>query len=244
MQLTNIFAVSQPRLRDYLKKGEMDVLTRFVGATPGTVQGWVKGTPCKGERLLRLWHFLSVAGFDSPEMQAIPKYNLYLSELFAFSVITMDEVLNIAGVRNEQTGLQILRGQPPMAPTLSFEELYEMYDEQLQSAKSALAQQLGRTSSSTPVSSSTTPSPAPAPAPPVVPAVVQSPPTSVGVPTVVVAATTLLNALAFANYMNSPEVTPAERQKLRELMGETAMFELSNVTSALCGERARSQQTR
>jgi len=240
LQVQNLFERVQPRLVEYHRTtNDLEFISEFVGAVPTSILDWINNKqPCKGARLIRLWHFLDAAGFETPELEKIPPFNCYLGQLFAFGVITMDEVLQYAGVRNEQTGFQIMRGQPPMHPAMSYEDIQELHDEQLEQVLTAFGQRLRKSDEPSAVRQVAEA----ASQEPEVSAVHESTvpiaPTS---GTVYTLATLLGAALPLARHLNSDRCKSSDRALLRELMGEDGVFELSNILSALCSERARSQ---
>ncbi|MCA9309245.1 hypothetical protein KC973_02615, partial [Candidatus Saccharibacteria bacterium] len=101
------------------------------------MQRWIADdNPAQGANELRLWHFLLAAGHTFDKLR-IAEFNFYLAELFAYRVLDgLDDVQQYAGVKNPQTALQIMRGQPPMSPAVTLEEMQELHDEPLQLAKS------------------------------------------------------------------------------------------------------------
>lgn len=238
LQVQNLFERVQPRLVEYHRNtNDLEFISEFVGAVPTSIMDWINNKqPCKGARLIRLWHFLDAAGFESPELEKIPPFNCYLGQLFAFGVITMDEVLQYAGVRNEQTGFQMMRGQPPMHPAMSLEDVQELHDEQLEQVLTAFGRRLRKFDEPSTVRQAATPEA------PEVPAVqVPTGPMDATSGTVYTLATLFGAALPLARHLNSDRCKPQDRALLRELMGEDGIFELSNILNALCGERARSQ---
>jgi hypothetical protein len=55
------------------------------------------------------------------------------------------------------------------------------------------------------------------------------------------AAVLLGAASPLVRYLDSDDCTPQERSRLRELMGQDGMFDLSTHFNRLCSERARNQ---
>lgn len=239
--MTDIFTELLPKLRLYYEQThDSDVVGKFVGAAPGTVQDWIKAKqPAKGERLIKLWYFLEAAGFQFSEIDDIPKFNRYLGHIFSFGLISLDEAMQICGVKNPQTALQALRGQPPMHPAYSTEELHALYDDGLKDAQALLQNRLKQLQTITRD-------------PPVAPKVPMHEQTQtedapvVSLPTrgnanIMTAATLLSAALPLVRQLNSERCSPEDRSHLRDLMGDGGIFELSNHLNALCSERARNQ---
>lgn len=229
MQVNEPFRRLQPALAQFAESGDLQLVCEFTGSAYRTVQGWVANKrPVKGEREIRLWHLLLAVGFEFPELR-IDAYNHYLAELFAYSIVTMDEVQQLCEVKNPQTALQILRGQPPMHPAMSLEQLQEMYDEQLSEAKAVLSRRLEVEAAQA------------LPAlPPAVEEVQLEVPTFDQVPVLA----KLLQAILPLTEQALAAWSPEQRAHLRELVGGEGMFALSNNVNALCSERTRTQQGR
>ena len=242
MESKDLFDRVQPRLVAYHRAGgDLQLVCDFVSATPNTVMGWTTGTAPQGARLIRLWHFLALNGHDSPELIKLPAFCRYISELFAFQCITLEEVLQYCGVTADQTALQIMRGQPPMHPAMSLDDLKELYNVQLETAKAAARVPLPP--ADTPVSVAAS-SPEPPATPPseaeVLPALLAGSGNQSKITTL---ATLLSAALPLVRLVNSDKCKPADRALLRELMGTNGVFELSNHLNDLCGERSRSARS-
>lgn len=240
MEVRNLFQTLQPRLKEYVcQTSDLQDICRFVGVVPRTVADWSNNRqPAKGVRLVRVWHFLAANGYESPELLGIPAFNRYVGELFAFSVISMKELHELAGVTSESASLRIMRGQPPMHPAMSLEDIKELYDERLQQLKQELK-------------TKPTAADEPSVAPPTLPATTSEssavfappqPSMMVGASAdskVYTLATLLGAALPLARDLSSDRCKPEDRALLRELMGEDGVFDLSNILNVLCGERAR-----
>src|SRR5688572_6976116 len=84
----------QPRLEEYFRRtGDTQLVGVFVGASSDTVMRWVSNEQSPGgERLIKLWHYLSAVGMKSFELEDLDAFNRYVGELYAFEVLTMDEV--------------------------------------------------------------------------------------------------------------------------------------------------------
>lgn len=230
MQIPRPFIWLQPDLEDFVSRNGTQPVCDFVGSSRSSVERWAANkNPAQGMNEIRLWHFLLAAGYDFPELR-IDEFNFYLAQLHVYSIITIDEVMQLCGVKNSQTALQIMRGQPPMHPAMSLEEMRTMYDEQLKLAMAELRQQLGTTQSQV------------LPDLPSAPAEVEAlaPTFDALVPVLadqLKAAMPLIELVLWS-------CTPEQRAELRELVGANEMFVLSNNLNALCSERARSNQGR
>ena len=64
-----------PRLRTYMEQlWDFETIAQMTSSTVGTVSGWLAGQTPPGERLIRLWHILSTAGLESPELDKLPPF--------------------------------------------------------------------------------------------------------------------------------------------------------------------------
>lgn len=241
-----LFKVIQLRLNDFVTRSEPHILCEFIGVVPSTVHAWAKGKhPAQGVNLIRLWHFLAAAGYDSPEMEKLHPYTKYAGELLAYSIVTIGEVGQIFGVKKVQSTHQHLRGMHQTAhPAFELDELKALYDEQLQKEKKKLREQLaGAEGSQEPETMARGPAHSTEPTTTAV-SMGSVPPTDMlfarnkeaGIMTL---ATLLSSALPLARNINSDSCSPADRSRLRDLLGEGGVFELSNILNALCSERAR-----
>jgi len=231
------------RLKKY--RHSLVLVTRFTDSAPSTIKGWMDGShPAKGERLNSLWHFLAAAGFDSPELAEVDVFGRYVGQLLAYRVIDMSNALEVCGVKNPQAVFDVIRGnRTPANPSVTYEELVELYGEQLQAAIDKLRQELGITSN-TGVSQDV-PEPEleqhPAATPVVSPVVLPGVGTGDRELFLLGAARHLSDTLALVRYL-AEHCPPEERSRLREFMGVDAMFELSNLINGLCGERANAHR--
>lgn len=228
MQIETPFRWLQPVLEPFINASGAQPVCMFTGASLVTVQRWLANTnPAKGGNEIRLWHLMVAAGYNLPELE-IPQYNYYLAQLYAYKVLTIEEVMQLCGVKNSQTALQIMRGQPPMHPVMSLEDLRELYDEQLQQALAALRQLLDVEETHVlpdlPVATAEVEALAPA------------------FQLLVPALAHLLGAVSPLAEIALDSWTPEQRAHLRELVGDDVMFVLSNNLNALCSERARANQ--
>ncbi len=238
MNHEQIWLKVRDRLRLYFGQTyKIQSISDLVNVSNNTIVAWLADEyPAKGENLVTLWHVLEAIGFDSPEMDDLPRFNRYLGELFAFSVIGINEVKELCNVSNSQTALQILRGQPPMHPALNYTELIAMYSDQLTEKKRDALLKL------TPISDSISQSGNQTQARQTNEPVNVASAIQIGYTNdngVLMAATVLGQALPIVRHLISDECTPADRNRVRELLGEGTMFELSNYFESLCSERAR-----
>ncbi len=223
-----LWSLVRPRLRSYLgRTWDFDTVAQVTGSTVQTVAGWLAGQAPPAERLIKLWHVLAILGYESLELEELPAFNRYCGELLTFGGVGNEELQHIWGLHHSQGVLAALRGTPPMHPQYTLEELRVMYDVTLQDAKSSFLQ--GRESPASQQGDLTARS---------------SVDTSVitvlqGMDDVLFTATLLGALLPLLRHLNSDECTPQERSLLRTLVGNDEMFDISNLTSDLCSERAR-----
>jgi len=254
MEVQGLWEIVLPRLRDQVEHGKIEVeqVAVFCKAAPVTVRSWLKGDhPANGERLLRLWHILSLGG-DAPEIDSLPEVNKFLSRLYAFGVIDIQEVQLYAGMDSAHVGnvYKALRGQPLMRRPIEPAELYAMYEDQLTAAIAAI----NPSTATTPTTNTNILEAASAPTP-----VAQQPPRETSevisepeIAPTITSVTSLLSAdpklllasllgasAPLAKVLLSEATTAEERSKFRELVGTEVLFELSNTLNALCSERAR-----
>lgn len=228
-----LWPLIRKRLKQYIVASTWDYMAvaKATDSTSNTVAKWLVGGEPNGERLIRLWHFLAVSGIESPELNTLDDFNRYCGELLAFGVVCMDDLLAICGVKNANGVLRALRGTPPMHPQLTYAELQEDYDHDLQAAKDAIAI----------IAPPTRADAAPKPAPQQKPKEPTAQPLDYGLATQAAAAFNA--ALAWARLLDSDKATPEMRSAVRELMGDEGMFDLSNLIVRLCSERSRNQRS-
>lgn len=232
------------RLRKHTRAIKPEVVAEFCGIGRAAVQGWLAGgRPLGGVFTLKLWHLLEVAGITSPELKKARKdypLGVYIGRLLAFDVITKDKASEICGNVKDDAIYRAARAAGRLSRcTQTLEELEREYGEYLALAEAELRQTLGSTSVPLPTEEVETPPPASQAEVPMSvtePAVVQLGGTSREL-FILKLAQDLLAGLAAANFA-AAQLTPEERTLLRALMGKDGMFQLSNVTERLCGERA------
>lgn len=254
MEVQGLWEIVLPRLRDQVERGTVEVeqLAVFCKAAPVTIRSWLKGDhPAKGEKLLRLWHILSLGG-DAPEIDSLPEVNKFLSRLYAFGILDIQEVQLYAGMDSAHVGnvYKALRGQPLMRRPIEAAELYAMYEEQLLSAIAAIRPTAPAAQNTTDDIPETAATPTRA---------VQQPPREIPeeIPetettAIIASATSLLStdpklllasllgaSAPIAKVLLSNATTAEERSNFREIIGTEVLFELSNTLNALCSERAR-----
>ncbi len=229
MDAEKIWPLVHGRMREFLgQTWDIAVLGKVGNAKPGTVGEWIiDSRPPNGERLIRLWHFFAVVGFDSPELSNIGALSRYLGLLMTADVIAMPEVMEALGVQNSQTALQILRGTQPMHPHKTVEELKRDYGEILDGWLAALPM-IDRSNGSAPEAQAERAEPV-------------RPSSSVLAEGTLNLAMQLSGALPAMRHLVSDSCTPGQRSAFRRLVGDEALFEVANLSGALCSERARKQ---
>lgn len=233
MHINEPYRWLQPELALYVRENGTQQVCEFVGASTKTVLRWESDeNPAKGGNEIRLWHFLLAAGYEFPDL-VIDEFNFYMAQLYSYSLVTLEEATELCGVKNTQTTLQIMRGQPPMHPAMSLEELKNRYEPELQAAKRDLQQKLR-------VFDTDTLPPLPEAS---AEAIAEAPAFDMWVP---VLAAMVKGILPLAD-LAVESWTPAQRSRLRDLVGDE-MFELANdvhklseLLSALNSERSRTR---
>lgn len=223
-----IWEACLPRLRQYYgSTGDLETLATFANATPKTVSGWLSGQRPTGERLLKLWHFLRAAGVRSPEFDRLDKYNLYLGELYAFDVVSLEQLYEILNVKQTGAVYDAIRGRTPMHPTFLLEDLRPEYDERLAAARQRVTKlrHLSAVSSGT----MTTPTDqldqnAGMPQADHQTVGVTSPSSSVDLTFAVEAATTLQSSLALLRLLDSDACSAELRTTVLHLSGDISEF--------------------
>lgn len=221
-----LWPLVQPRLRLYEASQDWDIglVAKVTDSTTNTVAGWLTGQTPNGERLIKLWHLLAAFGLESPELDSLPGFNRYCGELLTFGVTTMKELQEICNLAKPQSVLLMLRGKPLMRPQFNLEELIELHSDELQARRAELVSvniQEIRPRHAKP--SGATPPPA----------------GSKGEHMIVYAASMLKGVLPLVRQLDSEQSSAADRSRLRELVGNDDMFDLSNILNHLCSERAR-----
>lgn len=229
-----LWPIVHSRLREYMVASDWDIETiaNCTGSASDTVVGWLAGKEAIGERLIRLWHLLAALGCDSPELDKLRQPNFLCGQLLAFGVVGMDELHDTIGVGNHQAVLRMLRGSEPMRWHLSYDELSELYGDQLRDALTRVPK-LDVATRPKPVKQERVPSLS------VAGRIVES--ASSENENLLIAAAVFNAALPLARYLDSDGCSPEQRSNLRRLIGEENMFDLSNHLNNLCSERARDQ---
>lgn len=239
MKHEDIWRAVLPRLQKFIgQTWNIGYIAELTEATPNTVGSWLAGQqPPVGIRLVTLWHFLDAAGIQTPELSELQPFNYYIGRLLAFRVITMDEAKHILAVKNDQTVLEILRGQQPSRPTYTLPELYELYDGKLHGALKAIPKL------DQPAQQATHTQDVPGWAAPAIEEAARSLyPQGAAADQPVVLAMLLNAALPLARHIASDAVTVDKRTAFRELIGQANLFELLNIITALQSERARTNR--
>jgi hypothetical protein len=260
MQIVDLWKRLLPRLREQVSNGSLTIvgIAEFCNVGTKAVEGWIaEKRDVTGERLIRLWFLLALSGSASPEIDKMPRLNATLAELYAFNVISIDEVQLYSGLKAVSGGniYQTLRGMPLMNPQVTVDELETDFGQKLAQAKQLIKETLIKEvlpQEVPPVEpSEVTPAPSVEPldaatsetAPldetpqaPVAPTVEHLPYSS----DAKLSLASLLGAAApLAKHLNSKAVTAEERSAFRELISTEVLFDLSNTLNALCSERAR-----
>ena len=227
MQPDVIWEKVRPRLWQYLsQKQDVYILQEYVGGvTPETIGGWlVNSQPPNGYRLIMLWHLLHALGIESEELNELPPYNRFLGELLTFGALRegLEQIADIVGVKNTQTLFQILRGTKPMHPRYTLDELRQKYGERI---KRELDGQVHDYRFNADLSDTG--------------GAVQEVNYNPGFNALVQLASLLSAALPLMRYANSDNITPSERSKFRELLGQDSLFSLMIELQTLQSERAR-----
>lgn len=230
----SLWPIVHSRLREYMTASNWDIETVADGtdSTPDTVAGWLAGREAIGERLIRLWHLLAALGCDSPELDELKPINFLCGQLLTFGVVSMDELHDTISVSKHQAVLRMLRGSDPLRWCLTYEELIELYEDQLQAALARLPK-LDATADPKPATQERVPSLSAAGR------IVEG--MSVEGENLLVAAAVFNAALPLARHLDSDDCSAEQRSSLRRLIGEENMFDLSNHLNNLCSERAREQ---
>lgn len=249
------------RLREHSSSVKsIPTLADFCHVTATTAAGWMGSSkPLGGLPTLHLWHFLDALKIDQPELRKLRRdypFGAYVGELLAYGVVSMEEARGF-GISTRKEGDDALLGEGAIfraargegrisKERFTYDELIANYGDELQEAKKRLQEKVAGWNEllapSSPSVTSSTP---------------EETPTSTRIealfeeligritasekPRIVEIAEmaeVLLNALGVANRALYG-LTPAERSKLREMMGEGGMFALSNAVAMLCSERAR-----
>lgn len=140
----NILAAVRPRLRHLVAvhgDGAIELLKSVTGFQAETIGGWLALEVPPTQPLLKVWHLLDALGYDSPEVQQVDALQQYLGRLYTLGVVDMEKLKSDAllNVKNAQTVVQFLRGQPSMKLKAdALDGLRRTYDEALNRAIAAL----------------------------------------------------------------------------------------------------------
>lgn len=230
MQPDAIWEKVRPRLWLYLfQKQDPYIVQEYVdGVTPDTIGRWlVNVQPPNGYRLIMLWHLLHALGIESEELNELPPYNRFLGELLTFGALrnNLETIMDIVGVKNSQTLFQILRGQKPMHPRYTLEQLREKYAARIQGE---LKGQIHSYRFNADLADTA--------------AHAREVNYNPGFNALVQLASLLSGALPLMRYANSDNITPGERSMFRELVGQETLFGVGLEINSLQSERARSHR--
>lgn len=218
------------------------LVAAFTGGKPSTVHGWLhKDSPPRGEMLNRLQVLLYTLGVPSPELDRVTPYGLYLARLMAFNLVTIDEAQLLVGAGYKQAVFETIRGERDpydeavvTRPTESLQILKERFDVPLAEAEEKLRKRFADPETSpgdiTRDVGGITPQPQQNNGPTVTPA---------GHDQFLAQVASKFAALIPLARHLLEHGSAEDRQRVRQLMGDGAMFDLSNLTIELCSERAR-----
>lgn len=227
---SQLWSIVRPRFREYISTNgqRIGLVAHVTSSSPITVKRWLANGEPNGERLIKLWYLLAALGCESPELNKLDSFNRLCGDLLTFGVMSLDDLQAMMGVQHKQPVLMMLRGGTPLRKLLSYAELRDAHADQLDQLRKEVLDAWGVQSSD----------PQALPAEKEVHEIVTA--LSTGGDTLLVTAALLGALLPLARHLDSDDCTPQDRSKLRSLMGEDGMFELSNHFNRLCSERARS----
>jgi len=225
------------RLRD--ARLDTYLVAAFTGGKPTTVTGWVnKNNPPRGLMLNGLQVLLYVLGVESPEFLRVTQYGQYLARLMAFQLVSLEKAQEFIGAGYPQAVFETIRGERDpydedvaIRPTISLEELQQRFDGSLTAAEEKLRKRFENPE--------TTPGDIVRDAGGVQQGTPAAMPTMLdhgGL--VALIASRIGEVRPLAQYLLD-ECSPEDRARVRELLGEEGVFDLSNLFNALCSERAR-----
>lgn len=246
MAVSELWDVVHPRLRASVEAGlSVEFIAEFCKVTIDTVSTWIKSEhPAKGEKLIRLWHLLALAGSDSPELDQMKPLQHVVSELFAFDVISAEkacEILNLTPDRPSHM-YHILRGREVLKPKYTYEEIIAELGEELELHRTVTREEIDR--KSTPGEMISTP----------VQTIVErmesaevaarepSNDATYGGDVKIFLASMVSAIRPVANALLSDDFTPEDRSKFREMLTDETLFEVTNALNALSSERARNKR--
>ena len=239
MDLSSIQGLAIRRLNEYLANGgTLDTVATFTGAVRDTVGRWQRNdSPARGENLVKLWVFLEHTLGPAPELNGLHPYVRYVTELFAFGLIDIDEATRLFKVKNAQSAWVIMRGQnrmgkPPTDET--FAELKAQYDTELKARHKQLRDATLMTNPPIPVKRPSTGVSAPAAAK------LGNTPNEVSAPLpLLMLASHLKAALPWAEFLNSDACSDDVRNSFRVLYGPDDYEALIKTLTSLRGKKAR-----
>ena len=204
-----------------------------------TVMRWGnKGMKARGQYFNALWHVLDMLDEQVKQetIKIVPPYQWVVGDLYAFGIIDLQTACELFGVKNPQAAFRCLRGQEPMHPAFTIEELLEAYGEQRNARREEIRSELKPQSPVPEVPVTKDVPAAKSTSEPTRATIALSPPQTL--------ASLLGAALPLARYLESDECTPEVRSKFRSLLGAENLFDLSNLLNALCSERSRKEGRR
>jgi hypothetical protein len=208
---------------------------------------WKVSIMPKGATRVRLAQFLTHQGLLKPS-DTLHATLGYLAELVGFGVLEADDAGTLAGIGGVRPSSQLfvaLREEcnPPadvLNETASKIELEETYGDQLRACK-LLVRVIAQDSPSPTQTTTATPTSIEHLDTPKNTKAIEAEPERGAVDTSidVVAIASMLGALAPYLRLLVSEATPEQRSRFRKLMGDVAVFDISNLLESLCSERAR-----
>lgn len=224
---------------DYVAKRH--VVGQFVGVGDQTIRRWFKKElhPV-GEGLIRLRYYLEFLGYEVEELESLDKRIRDLARIYAFGVITLQEILGETKFNTGSSGtsalLSVFRGVRSISNSkyAKFVALTELYSEALAVKRATTKKVL--LSSSTPPAKPALVITSPVPLPPRLAA---HKPQGSHLALIESLAGLVKAAIPLARELESDEFTAEERALVRELAGGDGVHRLANMLFRICGERAR-----
>jgi hypothetical protein len=228
-----------PRLNASISAGlNMAKVAEFCNVSQETVRRWTENEhPAKGERLIRLWHLLALVGNESPELETLKPLQRFVSELFAFDVITASQACELLNLKQDKPSYMyhILRGSEVLNPQYDYEGLVARFGNELNDMKQLIREHLDDNVEA----EKAVRLPEPVIVQPDVPAI--APSTDVvfhGDASVLLAS--LVSAIRpVADALLDDDTALEARNRFRELVSDETLFEVTNKLNALSSERAR-----
>lgn len=211
-----------------------------------TVRKWFTDRfTASGEKLIKVRFFLDLLGYKVEEIENMDPVFQNLARLFAFDIISFDDVVAICGYEGENArdqtmrvltgkiGMYADRYQKVYSEVREMAELIEHHRKEL--LQKYAAYKLPETNGATGPSEGQ-----PAPIAAALPHMSAATPRLSAHEQVIRSLAHQVEAmLPLADLLLSDQFSAKERARLRELTGSDGVFKLSNRLNALCGEKAR-----